>query len=77
MKYKGLVKLIDNIKKLMVEKNMAQKELSIRTGVSHVTISCYMNYHSSPKLETIAAIAIALGVDVRELFAGIETEDMI
>lgn len=77
MKYKGLVKLIDNIKKIMVEKNMAQKELSIRTGVSHVTISCYMNYHSSPKLETIAAIAIALGVDVKELFAGIETEDMI
>ena len=77
MKYKGLVKLIDNIKKIMAEKNMAQKELSIRTGVSHVTISCYMNYHSSPKLETIAAIAIALGVDVRELFVGIETEDMI
>ena len=77
MKYKGLVKLINNIKKIMDEKNMAQKELSIRTGISHVTISCYMNCHCSPKLESIAAIAIALGVDVRELFAGIETEDMI
>lgn len=77
MKYKGLVKLIDNIKKIMVEKNMAQKELSIRTGISRVTLSYYMNYHRSPKLEAIAAIAIALGVDVGELFTGIETEEMI
>ena len=77
MKYKGQKKLVDNIKKLMKEKHITQQELAFRVDKSYVSISCYLNFHRSPRLETIAAIAIALGVNVKELLKGIEMEEMI
>lgn len=77
MKYRGQKKIIDNIKLLMKEKKITQQELAFRVDKSYVSMSYYLNLHRTPNIGTIAAIAIALGVDVRELLNGVETEELI
>lgn len=77
MKYKGLVKLSNNILKILEEKKMTQGQLALRSGLTHVTISNYINCHREPRISNLGAIARALGVNVSDLLSGIEAEEMM
>ena len=56
------------IKELLKEKNVTQKELAKRMGVSEGTISTFMSGKFSPTLDTLQRIAEALDIDIAELF---------
>lgn len=77
MKYSGLVKITNKVKQLMKEQNKTIQYLSDTTGRSRVHLSLFLNCHVSVKIESLAEIALALGVDVRELLNEVETEEMI
>lgn len=49
------------------EKNLTQKELAKKAGISQSTISDIENYSKSPTLDTINKIAIALNVHLYKL----------
>ena len=76
MTYKARVKLADNIHNVLIEKGMQVKELVIRTKYSGVTISRYLNAHTSPRLCNLAAIARSLGVYIIEIIKGITLKEM-
>lgn len=59
------------LKDKLKEKNMTQKELSIRTGITEAGISRYCNGTRKPRVEAIFYMARALGVDYIELMKGI------
>lgn len=65
------------LKEARTEKNMTQKELSEKSGVSTVMISAYernnTNSGKNPALNNIYAIAIVLGVSI-DWLCGINTE---
>lgn len=52
----------ERLKKAMSHRNMTQKELAVKTIISEVTISRYVNGQRTPKAKTIAKIAEALNV---------------
>ena len=52
----------DRIKKARIERNLTQKELADRLGVSYVVISQWENGKRNPKESTKARIAAALGI---------------
>lgn len=54
------------IKELLKERNMTQKELSRRIGVSAVTLNRYMT--GNPSVSSLEKIAEALDVEISELF---------
>lgn len=56
--------LIQNISKTRKKKNITQKELSQRTGISQQVISKVEQEDSNPKLDTLIAIANAMNCDI-------------
>lgn len=52
----------ENIKKLLIEKNMTQKELSISSGVTEAAISHYVKGDRIPRGANLTRIANALEV---------------
>ena len=56
-------------------KDMTQKELAIKTGVTEAAISRYVNSDREPRAITVAAIAKALDVSVNDLL-GMEADDL-
>ena len=64
--------IIDSMKvtmdKIMYEKNMSVRQVSIVTGVSKSTINRIMNGQVSPSLDTLECIAQGLHVHITDLF---------
>lgn len=54
------------IKELLKERNMTQKELAQRIGVSAVSLNRYMT--GNPSVSSLEKIAEALDVEISELF---------
>lgn len=59
---------------LLEERNMTQKEFSLRTGISTTTISDWRKKNTNPGSDKIMAICAALGVTPEYLLSGV-TED--
>lgn len=57
-----MVGIGDRISEILTKKNMSQKELSEKTGITQVSISRYINNERIPKGPTIVKIGNALGV---------------
>lgn len=56
-----------NLKDLLDEYEMTQRELAIRIGVSKQIISAYINGERKPTIENLANIAYVLECDINEL----------
>ncbi|USG65216.1 XRE family transcriptional regulator [Brevibacillus ruminantium] len=62
------------IRKYRKMRNMTQKELGLKIGVKHNTISSYEAGTNEPEQNTLFAIADALGVSINDLFPKINEE---
>ena len=65
--------LEDNIIRLMMDKNLTARALSIRIGKNEWYITRMLNRKIDPSLDTLFQIAVALRVEPEELF--IKKED--
>lgn len=52
----------ENVKKIMKEEKINQKELSIKSGVSEASLSRYLSGALKPRMDIIINVAKALGV---------------
>ena len=59
------------IRDILHEKGMTQRDLAAKMGISPAAISVAINPRNSPSLDTLQRIAMALDVEVAELFAPI------
>lgn len=64
---------INRIKSVLVEKDIAQKDLAKKVKRTPNTITRICNNDSQPTLKLLREIAIALNVDIRDLL--ISTKD--
>lgn len=64
---------INRIKSVLVEKDVAQKDLAKKVKRTPNTITRICNNDSQPTLKLLREIAIALNVDIRDLL--ISTKD--
>lgn len=60
--------MADQIRGIMKERGIRQYELAERMGVSGSRVSQILAGDSNPTLQTLAAIAVALGQDVKIRF---------
>lgn len=60
--------LINNIKKVMHAGGITQADLAKHTGIAQSHISAYLNRKNTPGIDTINAMAKALGVPISALF---------
>jgi transcriptional regulator with XRE-family HTH domain len=58
---------LNRLKVVLVEQKRTGKWLAEKLGKNEATVSRWCTNESQPSLETLFAIAKALGVDVREL----------
>ena len=56
-----------NLKRIRINKNMTQVELSDKTGITQQNISAYEQGKNIPLLDSAAKIADALGVTLDDL----------
>ena len=61
-----------HVKELRARRNLSVRELAHRSGISHATISLIERDRSSPTIDTLAAIADALGTTLTGFLHGIE-----
>ena len=57
----------DNLRDMLIDANMTQRELADETGLTEATISRYIKKQRIPALRAIVNIAYALGCDTDEL----------
>ena len=57
----------EKLKKLIAEKEITQKELAERTGVTECAMSRYINGQRTPKLFIFAKMVQVLGVEFNDL----------
>ena len=62
------------LRELRRRRNLAVRELAVRSGVSHSTISLIERDMISPSVDTLTAIVDALGGTLTAFFSGIEPE---
>lgn len=62
-----MAKQFFRIREVLVEKGKTNSWLAGKLGVDPVTISRYVNNHRQPSMETLQAIAKALGVKMKDL----------
>ena len=65
--YDWRIEFSNNLRRKMFKYAMSQDELSERTGISHVTISKYLNCRATPNGYNIDLMARALHCSVSEL----------
>lgn len=58
---------MNRIKVALVERNISQKELSVKIGKSFSTVNAYCANRQQPTLETLDKIAQVLNVPMRSL----------
>lgn len=69
MKFENVTKYVGaQIRKYRKMRGMTQKELGLKVGVKHNTISAYENGTNEPEQNTLFAIADVLGVSINDLF---------
>lgn len=69
MKFEDVTKYVGaQIRKYRKMRGMTQKELGLKVGVKHNTISAYENGTNEPEQNTLFAIADVLGVSINDLF---------
>ena len=61
-----------NLRRLAAEKNLTQKQIAIRAGVSEAHVGMMMNGTRNPTLRTAVNVAHALGVTLSEMLEGAE-----
>lgn len=61
------VKMRNNLKKLLTDKNMTQKELSEITGITESAISRYTKENRIPRGDNLIKIARALNVQMEDI----------
>ena len=61
-----------HIKELRTRRKLSVRDLASRSGVSHATISLIERDLSSPTVDTLSAVADALGTTLVGFFEGIE-----
>lgn len=57
----------ENVKKLMCEYDINQKELSKRSGVSEASLCRYLSGSITPRVDIVENIAKVFGVSIEEL----------
>ena len=57
----------ENLKRMMLDARMTQRELSDLSGLSEATISRYLNKTMAPSGKAIVNLAYALGCDTDDL----------
>lgn len=57
----------DNLKDMLREANMSQKELAYDTGLSEPSISAYLNGRKMPGVKALINIAYSLDCDLNDL----------
>lgn len=62
------VKLEYNLYEIMAARDMTERQLALKSGVSHVTINNILNGRKDPNLTTICRLAIALKVPAEKLY---------
>ena len=62
------------LRELRRRRNLVVRELAVRSGVSHSTISLIERDMISPSVDTLTAIVDALGGTLTAFFSGIEPE---
>lgn len=69
MKFEDVTKYVGaQIRKYRKMRGMTQKELGLKVGVKHNTISAYENGTNEPEQNILFAIADVLGVSINDLF---------
>lgn len=61
-------KVIDNIRKLRIEKNISIVKLSVESGISRSHLYYIETKKTSPSLDTLSKIAKVLDVKMKDLF---------
>lgn len=56
-----------NLRDMLIDANMSQRELADASGLAESTISSYINKQKIPSLKAIINISYALDCDVTEL----------
>ena len=73
-KKEGNLLIGGNIKRLLNEREMTQKELAKAVGCGEHTLSAYIHNKRQPKARTIRKIAYYLGVSMGELIKGAKVD---
>ncbi len=63
----GVMRKLNNLREVLKNQNRSQKWLSIKIGVSPVSVNLWCNNKSQPSLETLNRISQILGVKPSEL----------
>jgi transcriptional regulator with XRE-family HTH domain len=61
--------LAENIRRLRTERGLTAADLAARSGLGKATLSQIEAGNGNPRLETLEALALALGVELTELLA--------
>ena len=67
----------ERLRKLMKDKCITQKQLAKSVGCSQPAISQMLNRKCRPQRKTLEKMAIALNVDVKELWPDVEVVDLL
>lgn len=62
------VKIEYNLYEIMADRDMTERQLALKSGISHVTINNILNGRKDPNLMTICRLAIALKVPAEKLY---------
>ena len=63
----------EKVKKMMSDRNMNQKELSEKSGITRASICRYLQGKRRPRIDVVVNFAKALGVEPEELLDENET----
>lgn len=63
----------EKVKKMMSDRNMNQKELSDKSGITRASICRYLQGKRRPRIDVVVNFAKALGVEPEELLDEEET----
>ena len=67
----------NNLKKILMMKNISQKQLSLMTGITPSAICRYAKNERNPRGDCLIKIAQALGVEASEIFDdGVKRNDV-
>ena len=65
--YRWLERFGENLKMMLKERGMSQRDLAEVSGLAESTISQYLHGHRLPTVKSVINIAHALGCSVNEL----------
>ena len=57
----------DNLRDIMEERGFSQRALANESGISHVTISRYLNKERMPTSKSLVNLSLALDCDIDDL----------